>query len=238
MNGADSLTTPQRSTAPEDAASAASSQEPSAVHGIMAVLGWVPRLVLLHLGWVVLVLAGGVVAGLAPATATMLRILRRDPAAGAAGRLRGVLFMYRAEFLPANRAAGPFMLISLMAGVNIALGILGALPEWFFPAGFLAALLFGAVSTLSSFHAVVIHVLAPDTPAPTVWTGALAGPFLLPVPTVSWVITLGAMVVIGAIIQPVAWLLSGGIMIAVTGAVLARPWQVRLDAARAGSGSR
>ncbi|WP_140398469.1 DUF624 domain-containing protein [Brachybacterium massiliense] len=205
-----------------------------AVHGVMAALAWVPRLVLLHLGWVALVLVGGVLPGLAPATATMVALLRREggfgQVDGGSRLVRAVLARYWAELGPANRAAGPFLLIALAAGMNVVLGIAGALPTWFFPVGFVASMLLGVLALTSSAHAVVLHVLRPGSRAFTLWAGALAGPFLLPVATVSWMVTLCATAVIGTIIQPIGWFMSGGAVIAVTTVVLARTWQSRLDA--------
>lgn len=226
MSATSVRTEARRSDAPETGAA-------SALHGVMAALAWIPRLVLLHVAWVVLVLAGGVVLGIAPATATLVAALRGDEAVEGAPRpVRAVLARYWAELGPANRAAGPFLLIALAAAVNVALGVAGALPQWFFPAGFAASAVLGALALLSSAHAVVLHVLRPEARTLSVWSGALAGPFLLPVATVSWVVTLCATAVIGAIIQPIGWLVSGGAVIAVTTLVLARAWQSRLDAAQ------
>ncbi|MBK0331431.1 DUF624 domain-containing protein [Brachybacterium sp. MASK1Z-5] len=210
-----------------------------ALHGVMAALAWLPRLLALHVAWVVLVLCGGVIGGIAPATATLVSVLRGDvPGAdpfegdgGFGGAARAVLGRFRAELGPANGAAGPFLVIGLAAGANLALGIAGALPAWVFPAGFAAAGILGAVSVLALFHAIALHVLRPDAPSPMLWRGALAGTVLLPTATVSWTITLVAAGIVSAIIQPVGLLLGGGILVAVTTFVLVRSWQSRLDAA-------
>jgi uncharacterized membrane protein YesL len=210
-----------------------------ALHGVMAALAWLPRLLALHVAWVVLVLCGGVIGGIAPATATLVAVLRGDvPGAdvfggsgGFGGAARAVLGRFRAELGPANRAAAPFLLISLAAGANISLGLAGALPAWFFPAGFAAAGVLAVVSVLALFHAIALHVLRPDAPSPTLWRGALAGLALLPMATASWTITLVAAGIVSAIIQPVGLLLGGGILVAVTTFVLVRSWQSRLDAA-------
>ena len=134
----------RRSDAPETGAA-------SALHGVMAALAWIPRLVLLHVAWVVLVLAGGVVLGIAPATATLVAALRGDeavegaprPVRAGAGRGTGPSWGRR------TCAAGPFLLIALAAAVNVALGVAGALPQWFFPAGFAASAVLGALALLS-----------------------------------------------------------------------------------------
>ncbi|WP_152354580.1 DUF624 domain-containing protein [Brachybacterium subflavum] len=232
-----------------------------ALHGVMAALAWLPRLLALHVAWVLLVLCGGVIGGLAPATATLVAVLRGDvPGAdvfggsgglggrsgggsssgagvgsggGLGGATRAVLDRFRAELGPANRAAAPFLLISLTAGANLALGLAGALPAWFFPAGFAAAGILAVISVLALFHAIALHVLRPDAPSPMLWRGALAGLALLPMATASWAITLVAAGIVSAIIQPVGLLLGGGILVAVTTFVLVRSWQSRLDAATA-----
>src|SRR5690625_6604094 len=48
----------------------------TAATGIMSWLTWLPRLVALHLAWSVMVLLGGVVIGIAPATVTLVTVLR------------------------------------------------------------------------------------------------------------------------------------------------------------------
>ncbi|UQN28789.1 DUF624 domain-containing protein [Brachybacterium kimchii] len=210
-----------------------------APHGVMAALAWLPRLLALHVAWAVLVLCGGVIGGIAPATATLAAVLRgevpgADPLEGKSGfggAARAVLGRFRAELGPANGAAGPFLVIGLAAGANLALGIAGALPSWFFPAGFAAAGVLAAISVLALFHAIALHVLRPGAPAPMLWRGALAGIVLLPMATVSWAITLVAVGIVSGIIQPVGLLLGGGILVAVTTLVLVRSWQSRLDAA-------
>jgi uncharacterized membrane protein YesL len=210
-----------------------------ALHGVMAALAWLPRLLALHVAWVVLVLCGGVIGGIAPATATLVAVLRGDVpggdvfggSGGLGGAARAVLGRFRAELGPANRAAAPFLLISLAAGANIALGLAGALPAWFFPAGFAAAGILAVISVLALFHAIALHVLRPDAPSPMLWRGALAGLALLPMATASWTITLVGAGIVSAIIQPVGLLLGGGILVAVTTFVLVRSWQSRLDAA-------
>lgn len=201
----------------------------------MAALAWVPRLVALHLAWVALVLLGAVVAGIAPATTTLVAVLRRrdelEAVDGSRGLVAAVLRRYRVEFMPANRAAGPFVLIALAAAANVALGVAGALPEWFFPAGFAVSILLAAGMTLAAFHAIALHELRPSAPAPTIWRGALAGVVLLPLASASFTITVLAALMISAVIQPLALLAGGGILIAVTSSLLVRSWQIRLDAA-------
>ena len=201
----------------------------------MAALAWVPRLVALHLAWVALVLLGAVVAGIAPAPPTLGAGLRRraelEAGDGARGLGAAVLRRYRVEFMPANRAAGPFVLIALAAAANVALGVAGALPEWFFPAGFAVSILLAAGMTLAAFHAIALHELRPSAPAPTIWRGALAGVVLLPLASASFTITVLAALTISAVIQPLALLAGGGILIAVTSSLLVRSWQIRLDAA-------
>ncbi|MGP9537147.1 hypothetical protein ACT3SP_04010 [Brachybacterium sp. AOP43-C2-M15] len=239
----------------------------STLDGVMAALAWLPRLVGLHLGWVVLVLLGGVLAGLAPATATMLAVLRgedlrgdqlrgeqrRGEELGGSGTLDGgatsggasaadggiraraavILRRYRHELVAANAAAGPFVLLAAAAGLNVALGVAGALPAWFFPGGFAASLLLAVLSALALFHALALHCLRPGASAPVLWRGALAGPVLLPIATGSWAITLTATVIVSLLVQPVGLLLAGGILVSVTSLVLVRSWQARLDAALA-----
>lgn len=207
------------------------------VHGVMAALAWLPRLLALHLVWLVLTLAGGVIGGIAPATATLVALLHGDEEltgdAGVGPRVRAVLRRYREEFVPANRAGSPFVLIVLAAAADLALGVAGALPAWFFPLGFALAGLFAAIGALALFHAISLHVLRPDAPAPELWRGALGGIVLLPLASASWTITLVAAVLVSGIIQPVGLLLGGGILVAVTTFVLVRSWQSRLDAATA-----
>lgn len=207
--------------------------QPSAVGGIMAVLAWVPRLVAVHLAWLVLVLMGAVVGGIAPATATLVALLHGDEELGLADGPRALaaalLRRFRGELVAANRAAGPFVVIALAAGVNVALGVTGALPGWFFPAGFAASVVLLAIATPAAFHAIALHVLRPSAPASTLWRGALAGVFLLPIATASWAITLVATLLISVIVQPVALACGGGILVAVTTFVLVRTWQSRLD---------
>lgn len=204
------------------------------VGGIMAVLAWVPRLVSIHLTWAVLVLLGGVVAGLAPATTTLVAVLRGDeevsPTAGLRGFTAAVWRRYRRELVGANRAAGPFVIIALAAAANVGFGLAGALPTWYFPLGFTTAVLLLVVATLAGLHAIALHTLRPVAPSPVIWRGALAGLCLLPVATASIAVTLTATVVIVAIIQPVGMLCGGGILVAVTTSLLVRPWQSRLDA--------
>lgn len=211
----------------EDAAQGASG-------AVMRGLAWIPRLVALHLIWVLLVLLGGVVGGIAPATATLVALLRGEEELSASqgwSRAGHVLRRYRAELGPANRAAGPFVLIALAAGLNVALGGAGALPAWFVPTGFVGALLLLVLATLAAFHAIALHVLRPSAPGPTIWRGAMAGAVLLPAATGSWVITLMAAALISAVAQPVGLLAGGGILVAVTTHVLVRSWQTRLDLA-------
>lgn len=200
---------------------------------LMAALAWIPRLVALHIAWVLLVLAGAVVGGIAPATATLVAALRRqDEFAAADGtrqQVRGIWRRYRRELLPANRAAGPFVVIALAAGLNVVLGVAGSLPPWFFPAGFAASAVLLVLGVLAAAHAVALHVLRPSAPGPTIWRGALAGVVLLPVATGSWAITLVAAVLASAVIQPIGLLAGGGILVAVTTFVLVRSWQTRLD---------
>jgi len=213
----------------------------AAVSGIMAVLAWVPRLVALHLVWVLLVLLGAMVGGIAPATATLVALLRGEleAADGGSSRAAAVLRRYREELVPANRAAGPFLLIALTAALNVALGVAGALPVWFFPAGFTVSILLAVGMTIAAFHAIALHVLRPSAPGPTIWRGALAGVVLLPVATGSFTITVLAMLLISVVIQPLALLAGGGILVAVTTSVLVRAWQSRLDdALLAASGTR
>ncbi|WP_193105441.1 DUF624 domain-containing protein [Brachybacterium sp. FME24] len=206
---------------------------PSAAGGIMVVLAWVPRLVAVHLTWVVLVLMGAVVGGVAPATATLVALLHGDEdlgrATGPSALAVAVLRRFRRELVAANRAAGPFVVIALAAGLNVALAAAGALPGWFFPAGFAASVVLLVIATLAGFHAIALHVLRPSAPASTLWRGALAGVVLLPIATASWAITLAATLLISVIVQPVALACGGGILVAVTTIVLVRTWQSRLD---------
>ncbi len=202
---------------------------------VMAVLAWVPRLLVLHLVWVVIVLAGAVVGGLAPATVVLVAELREGADDGPAARTRRVLDRLRAEAVAANLAAGPFVLIALAAGTNLVLGVAGALPAPFVPVGLPLAALLGVLATLGAAHAVALRVLRPEAPAPLIWRGALAGPVLLPVATASWTITLLATAAASAVIQPLGLLLGGGILVAVTTHVLTRAWQLRLERALAPS---
>lgn len=201
----------------------------STSQSIMAALGWIPRLVILHLAWMLLVLMGGVVIGLAPATVTMIAVSRRDPdlarSDGAGFAAGAVITRYRAELWPANRAAGPFVGIGLVAALNVALGIAGALPQWYVPTGFIASVIIGALATAATFHAISLYVLRPGSRAPVLWRAALAGPFIFPVATASWAVTLCATAMMSAIIQPIGWLLSGGILIIATTLILVRTWQ-------------
>lgn len=229
-----------------------SSEPVGALGGVMAALAWLPRLVGLHLGWVALVVLGGVVGGIAPATATMLALLRGEDLRGQRARtatdgsaladrpmrahVLAVLHRFRRELVAANLAAGPFVLIASAAALNVALGVAGALPLWFFPAGFAASLLLAVLATLALFHALALHALRPVAPAPVIWRGALAGPILLPVATLSWGITLTATVIVSLLVQPVGLLMAGGILVTVTSLVLVRSWQSRLDAALAPAG--
>lgn len=205
---------------------------------VMAALAWIPRLVLLHLAWVLLVLLGAVVGGIAPATTTLIALLHGDEELEAADGPRAlaaaVLRRYRDELVPANRAAGPFVVIALAAGLNVVLGVAGALPGWFFPLGFGAALVLVVIGSLAAVHALALHVLRPSAPEPMIWRGALAGILLLPLATASWTVTLVATLLISTVIQPVALACGGGILVAVTTFVLVRPWQSRLDAATTG----
>lgn len=202
--------------------------------GVMDALAWVPRLVALHLGWTVLVLAGGVIGGIAPATATMLAVLRGEE------RWAGVLGRFRRELLPANAAAGPFVLLAAVALLDLGLGVAGLLPAWFVPAGLVAAVLVAVPALLALPHALCLHALRPGAPAPVIWRTALAGPVLLPVATASWTITLVAAVLVSLLVRPVGLLMAGGILVTVTSLVLHRTWQSRLEtalvAARPGTG--
>ncbi|MEE1650324.1 hypothetical protein V1260_05910 [Brachybacterium sp. J144] len=217
-----------------------------ALGGVMAALAWVPRLLLLHLAWVVLVLAGGVVGGLAPATTVLVAELRRGAAAdggappaggpGLGARGRDLLRRYRRELVPANLVAGPFVLLALAAAANLALGTAGELPSWFAPVGLPAAVLLLVLGTIGAAHAVALHVLRPTAPAPLLWRGALAGAVLLPVATASWATTLLAAAAATVVIQPIGLLLGGGILVAVTTHVLTRAWQARLEQAAPSEG--
>ena len=195
------------------------------LEGVMAALAWVPRLVALHLCWTVLVLAGGVLGGIAPATATMLAVLHGEE------RWSGVPGRFRRELLPANAAAGPFVLLALVALADIGLGIAGLLPAWFVPGGLVAAALVAVPALLALPHALCLHALRPEAPAPVLWRGALAGPVLLPVASASWAITLAAAVLVSLFVRPVGLLMAGGILVTVTSLVLHRTWQSRLEAA-------
>lgn len=211
----------------------------SALPRVMAALAWLPRLLLLHLAWVLLVLAGVVIGGILPATTTLVAYLHGDPElagqADARATCKAVLRRFRSELGDAHRAAGPFWLITMAAGANVLAGIAGALPAWFFPGGLIAASVLLVVGVLASFHAISLHVLRPDAPAPVIWRGALAGIVLLPFATVSWAVTLTAAVLAAVIIQPIGLLLGGGILVAVTTLVLVRTWQERLEASLAAS---
>ena len=207
----------------------------TAATGIMSWLTWLPRLVALHLAWSVMVLLGGVVIGIAPATVTLVTVLRGQNefarATGSRALAAAVWARYRREVPGANCAAGPFVIIALAAGANVGLGLAGALPAWFFPAGFAAAIIVLVIAILATFHAIALRTLRPAARAQVIWRGALAGPFLLPVATGSLTVTLIATALIAAIIQPVAMLCGGGILVAMTTYLLVRPWQSRLDAA-------
>lgn len=191
----------------------------------MAALAWVPRLVALHLCWAGLVLLGGVVAGIAPATTTMIAVLRGEERYGTA------VARFRQELIGANAAAGPFLLLAGFALLDLVLGVAGLLPAWFVPGGLVASVLLAGAALLALPHALCLRALRPEAAAPVIWRGALAGPVLLPVATGSWAITLAAVVVISLLVKPVALLMGGGILVAVTSLVLHRSWQIRLDAA-------
>src|SRR5690606_18917321 len=124
-----------------------------ALGGVMAALAWVPRLVALHLCWVGLTLLGGVIAGIAPATTTMIAVLRGEERYGSALR------RFRHELISANAAAGPFVLLAGCALLNLVLGIAGLLPAWFVPGGLVASVVLAGVALLALPHALCLHVL-------------------------------------------------------------------------------
>ena len=215
---------------------------------VMAVLAWVPRLVLLHLAWLALTVLGGVLLGAAPATVVLIRILRErgERAAEAAGEgavrgadggvadsgWSGLLVAWRAELGPANRVAGPFLLIGAAAALNVLLGIAGLLPTWFVPAGLIVAAVLALLGAVCSAHALALRAVHPQLPSPAARTAALTGMLLLPGATLSWAITIAALVVISGIIMPVGLLMSGGIGVTVTAVLLARAWEQRIVDAR------
>src|SRR5699024_7709843 len=84
----------------------------------------------LHLAWSVMVLLGGVVIGIAPATVTLVTVLRGQNefarATGSRALAAAVWARYRREVPGANCAAGPFVIIALAAGANVGLGLAGA----------------------------------------------------------------------------------------------------------------
>src|SRR5690625_1202261 len=97
----------------------------TAATGIMSWLTWLPRLVALHLAWSVMFLLGGVVIGIAPATVTLVTVLRGQNefarATGSRALAAAVWARYRREVPGANCAAGPFVIIALAAGANVGL---------------------------------------------------------------------------------------------------------------------
>src|SRR5690625_7257710 len=97
----------------------------TAATGIMSWLTWLPRLVALHLAWSVMVLLGGVVLGIAPATGTPVTVLGGQPefarATGSRALAAAVLARYRREVPGANCAAGPLLLTALAAGPYVGL---------------------------------------------------------------------------------------------------------------------
>jgi uncharacterized membrane protein YesL len=197
-----------------------------ALAGVMDALAWVPRLVALHLCWTALVLLGGVIGGVAPATATMLAVLRGEEA------YARIPARFRRELVPANAAAGPFVLLGTFALLDLGLGVAGLLPAWFMPTGLVVAAPLAVLALLALPHALCLHALRPGAPATVIWRGALAGPVLLPIATGSWAITIMAAVIVSLLVRPLGLLMAGGILVTVTSLVLLRTWQSRLDIVR------
>src|SRR5690625_7747960 len=82
----------------------------TAATGIMSWLTWLPRLVALHLAWSVMVLLGGVVIGIAPATVTLVTVLRGQNefarATGSRALAAAVWARYRREVRSEERRVG------------------------------------------------------------------------------------------------------------------------------------
>lgn len=200
-----------------------------AAAGVMAALAWVPRIVLAHLAWLGLTLLGGVVLGAAPATVTVLAALHEDPVPGGARqRAAALLGRFRAEFVPANAAVGPFWFIAAAAGLNLLAAIAGWAPTWFVPVGAAVAAVLGAVTLLAGLHAASLRVLMPTAPLPVLWRAAAAGPFVLPLATAAWSVTALALAGITVAVPALTLACGAGVLCTVTWLLLVRVWRERL----------
>lgn len=196
---------------------------------VMAVLAWLPRLLVAHLVWIALTLLGGVVLGVAPATVTVLHMLEQETR-GRRDGLRGLLRIFRRELVPANLAVGPFWLIAAAAGANILAVTVGSAPVWFVPTGAAAAVLLGVLGLVAGHHAASLRVLMPTAPLPTLWKAGLAGPVAIPLATAAWLITILALAA-AVVVMPVVGLVVGaGAVTAVTWVLMLRIWREKLPA--------
>lgn len=206
-----------------------------ALTGVMRALAWVPRLVGLHLGWIVLVLAGGIVLGIGPAGVALIAELeeRSDGPTDLRATATRIWGRFRRELLPASGAVGPFLVIGAAAALNLLLAGAGLAPGWFVPYGLgpAAVLLLWAIPALH--HAIVLRVLRPEVPMPDLWRAAAAAPVLLPVASIGWWITVGSALLACAVIVPLGVLMGSGLVVAASWALLLRAWQGRIEEAAA-----
>lgn len=202
-----------------------------AVGGIMRALAWLPRLAVLHLAWILGALIGGIILGVAPATVTLIAALEeREELPTAFGeRVRWAVHRWRDELVPANRALAPFLVIGLGAGGNLLAAGAGFAPGWFVPWGLAPTAVIALWALLAVHHAAVLRVLRPDAGTATVWRAAAAGPVLLPLASIAWLITTGAAVAAAVVIVPIGALLGAGIVLATTWALILRVWEARMD---------
>ncbi|WP_106505633.1 DUF624 domain-containing protein [Brachybacterium timonense] len=211
-----------------------------ALTGVMRALAWVPRLVGLHLGWIALVLAGGIVLGIGPAGVALVAELeeRSDRPPQLQATAARVLGRFRRELVPASLAVGPFLVIGTAAALNLVLAGVGLAPGWFVPYGLgpAAVLLLWAIPAFH--HAIVLRVLRPEVSIPDLWRAAAAAPVLLPVASIGWWVTIGSVLVVCAVIVPVGVLMGSGLVVAATWALLLRAWQGRIEEAAAARAAR
>lgn len=201
-----------------------------AAGGVMRALAWLPRLLVLHVLWILGTLAGGIVLGAAPATVALLHALdaREELPTGTVDRLRWVAARWREELLPAHLALGPFLLIGGAAAANLAAVAVGLAPAWFVPWGVAPSAVIGLWAVLAAQHAAALRVLRPTARTLQLWQAAAAGPVLLPLASLAWIVTIGSTLAASLVIVPLGLLLGAGIVLGATWALMVRIWRARM----------
>lgn len=199
-----------------------------ALDRVLSWLGWVPRLVGLHLVWV---FSAALPGGAAPATTTLLSFLRSSELwhLSRASRWHWFREHFLRDWWSSTLKLGPFLLIATAAAIDLVAVFLGRAPNWFIPWGLSTVLLLGGWSTLAFPHAAALTVLRPQASVSQLWLAALAGPVIMPMTTFAWCVTVCCVLAISLVALPIGLTMGVGLLLITTWLLPLKRWEVRLQ---------